>query len=159
MYEQLSHGVTSYSSERIQKEQLYLAAAAWARGETPVYDLDPKAVTTGHLHDWQDRLLVSVKMTYPPEMVEEIRTARERVHQDVVEFFEVCRATPEREFDYWFNRERNAGPRAIAEAYRAWQQRGAQTAGLAWLRVIQNALRNNGVSGAGWRRASMPSSM
>lgn len=79
MYEQLSYGVSFYDTERIAQEQLYVDATAWARGEHPVHDVSTEHVTRGALNAWQERIIVSVDITYPPDVVDGIsRFSRSR---------------------------------------------------------------------------------
>jgi hypothetical protein len=146
MYEQLSHGVTFYDTERIAQEQLHVAATAWVRGEKPTHDLTTDTVTRGELHAWQDRLIISVNMTYPPEMVDGIREFRDRVHDGVVESFELCRRSSERTYDYWFERERDAPRRGIIGSLCA-RAKGelVRSSGLDRSEVIWHALHQAGV--------------
>ena len=149
MYEQLSHGVSFYSGEQIAQEQLFVAATAWARHEIPSYDFNAAKVTSGRLNDWQDRLIVTTTMTYPLEMVEAVRSVRDRVHEGVVEQFERCRSTPELSYDYWFEREQNSVGKALIAAYQASQKGKLSSApGIDRIRVIQGAFRNRGWSGS-----------
>jgi hypothetical protein len=71
------------------------------RGDTPAFDLSPERVTSGRLNDWQDRIIITVDMTYPAEMVEGIRSIRDRVHEGVLSVFEHYRGSTETDFDRW----------------------------------------------------------
>lgn len=147
MYEQLSHGVTFYDTERIAQEQLHVAVTAWTQGRKPVHDLTTERVTRGALHAWQDRIIVSVDMSYPPEMVDGIRDFRDRVHEGVIASFEECRQSSERSYDHWFEREKDAPRRGIVGSLRARARRElVRSSGLDRADVIWHALRQSGVS-------------
>lgn len=148
MYEQFSHGVSFHTAEKIAQMQLHVAAVSWLRGEQPEFDLNPKTVTYGGegLHAWHDRVIISLRMTYPDQMVESIREFRDRLHDGVIRFFEVCRATSEKGYAYWFNRERNASRQAVLESVRLWQEgRLDSSYGLDRFHLLIAVFRRNGV--------------
>jgi hypothetical protein len=114
MYEQLSHGVSFDAPETIDQRQLSEASGAWIRGKQPTFNLDAQRVTSSGLHDWQPRYIISVQMTYPPDMVEAIRKARDTVRTKVAEAFEYYQKGP-KDFDYWIKHESRHGGQAILE--------------------------------------------
>lgn len=126
MFEQLSHGVSFEASEHIRQRQLYVAVKAWLRGEVPTHDFNPEAVTRGDLHGWLERLIVTVKMTYPPEMVEAIRGERDRIHDSLKSHFERIASGDAVGFEVWLQRELESVPRAMLVAYQQWIERNRE---------------------------------
>jgi hypothetical protein len=109
MYEQLSHGVSFDDAAYIMDSQVNVALQAWLKGATPAYDLDPERVTRGDLHGWQDRLIISVEMEWPTDVIEGIRKFRDSVGEKIAEVFKFYqeRGEKEKDFDYWFEHERS----------------------------------------------------
>ena len=112
MFDQLSHGVSFEASEHIRQRQLYVAVEAWLRGENPTYDFDPTTVTRGDLHGWLERLIVTVDMPYPAEMVEAIRDERDRIYDGLKSHFEQIAKADTVGFDEWLRRESESVPAA-----------------------------------------------
>ncbi len=124
MYEQLSHGVSFDSLEAIARRQLNVALLAWLRGEAAHYDFDAERVTNGGLNEWKERFIISVSgVEYPPEVVDGIRKFRDSVHAGVRDVFEHYREVRNTDFEYWSDRERTAGGRAILQAAQLYAQR------------------------------------
>jgi hypothetical protein len=118
MYEHLSHGISFLSPSRIALQQLSTTVTAWLDHTTPHYDMRPHTVTSGGLDEWHDRFLVTVDIDDPPELVAAVRDSRDDVHRQIEALFnEEFRTSPNRDFSYWFERERNGGRRAVIQAY------------------------------------------
>jgi len=101
------------------------------------------------LHAWQDRLIVSVNMTYPEHMIAALRNYRDSLHQSVVKYFEECQATPEPSYEHWFQRERRGGRIGIIEAVRDWREgKVTSSFGVDDFLLIQAVFRANGVGDA-----------
>ncbi len=113
MYEQMSHGITFYDAAMITDAQIDMALLAWMRGKVPVYDLNPERVVHGQLNGWQDRLLITVEMKYPDDVVEGIRKFLDTVHEKVAKVFDSCRDRGENDFGAAFEHERQHGADAI----------------------------------------------
>ena len=161
MYEQLSHGVTFYDADAIAQAQINVALLAWLRNEEPVYDFDAERVTNGRINEWQDRLLITVEMKYPDDVVEGIRTFRDSLHAGAANAFEYYRQSGQRDFDYWVEHERQAGADAILKAAanyaRRWQEMlesgesdflrmyKARSRGYDIFRLIREVLERSGV--------------
>ena len=78
MYEHLGNGVGFLRSTEIELRQISTALVAWLDGKQPDYDLNPERITTGSLHQWQGRYLVTVSMRHPSEQLSGLRQRRER---------------------------------------------------------------------------------
>lgn len=95
------------------------------KGEDPQHDLNPERVTSGRLNEWQDRLLITADMKWPEDIVEGIRTFRDSIHEKVGQAFEHYRKLGEKEkdFEFWFEHERQHGADAILIAASNYGQR------------------------------------
>lgn len=122
MYEQLSHGVTFESGDQIEWRQINAALVAWLDRKNPTYDLNPETITHGGLNDWQDRLLISVEATYPTDMVEGIRADRDRMHEALAAWFERRRNDEEKDFEHFFQIERDGLRTGMVGAYLQWRE-------------------------------------
>ncbi|MFA5910637.1 MAG: hypothetical protein WC815_17800 [Vicinamibacterales bacterium] len=109
MYEQLSHGVSFDDSAYIVDRQIVVALEAWLKGEAPAHDFDAENVTNGDLNAWQDRLIISVEMEWPAEVVEGVRRFRDSVSEKVAEVFKFYQeqGKTHKDFGHWFEHERS----------------------------------------------------
>lgn len=123
MYEHLSHGVSFGDLDEIVSEQIAIALNAWLRNEQPVYDFSPACVSSGGLHDYQDRLLISVEVTYPDEMVEGIRRFRDELHDSVARVFEFYQKSGHTDFEHWIQHERQQGSDSVLKAAQLYADR------------------------------------
>lgn len=104
-YEAISGGLTFYSSDKIAREQLFVAARSWALGEKPDYDFRPESVIYGKLHSWTDLYYITASIPNPDEMLVELSSAREGAAQGLTEAFNSWRLQSEVSFDQRFNEE------------------------------------------------------
>jgi hypothetical protein len=118
LYEQFSHGVSFYDSETIRHFQVTVLARAWIRDETPTFEFDSTRVTRGGLHEWDDRLLITVKMKYD-DFVDGIRAARDKAHQGMASVFARWQ-TERKSFRGWYEEEAMAFGRGIVQLYVGW---------------------------------------
>jgi hypothetical protein len=162
MYEQISHGVSFEPTDEIAHRQLHTALLAWLDDDVLHYDFNAEGVTTGGLNDWQERFIVSTAGEYPASIVEGIRKFRDAVHAKIRTLLDQeLRTTAEAGFEYWLNRERKAGGRAILQAELLHTQRMQEMAAgvvpgsfenvytsnaLDQLQLIVGALRHRGTA-------------
>ena len=124
MYEQFSRGVSFDSTDQIAQRQLNTALLAWLVGEVPQYDFNPERITHHGLQEWKPNYIISVSGEYPASIVGGIRKFRDEVHSKIHALFEdELRTTPNKDFKYWLDREREAGGRAILQARQLYLQR------------------------------------
>jgi hypothetical protein len=124
MYELLSHGSTFRDSEAIRYQQVATIAEAWIRGEAPKFNFDAQEISHRKLHEWQDRLIISVNIKYA-DLIDGIRAQRERVHEGLGK----CFATWQKEkpsFAEWFDEEITAWGPSILQIYMNWLQQRAE---------------------------------
>lgn len=122
MYEQLSHGVTFMDSAYIANRQVNVALLASLKGEEPIHDRDVERVTNGSINSWQDRLIISVDMKWPQDIVDGIRTFRDSVADQLADVLKHYQAGP-KDFDHWFEHERQAGGNGILGAAARYGER------------------------------------
>ena len=125
MYEQLSHGVSFHDPAQISDYQVNMALLTWLKGEAQEHDLNPERVTTGKVNEWRDRLLITVDMNWPEEMVDGIRTFRDSIHEKVGLVFDHYKTIgkKEKDFEFWFEHERQHGADAVLIAAGNYGQR------------------------------------
>lgn len=100
MYEHVANGVGFLRSTEVELRQLNTAVVAWLDQRQAEYDLNPERITTGSLHRWHGRFLVSVSMNYPFERVRELRDHRSQLQRSLARWFEECRLRPDKSFDH-----------------------------------------------------------
>jgi hypothetical protein len=101
MYEHLGNGVGFLRSSEIELRQISVALVAWLTGEAPPdHDLNPERITTGSLHRWQERYLVTVSMHHPPEQVNGLRQRRTRLNRSMARWFDECRQRTDTSFEH-----------------------------------------------------------
>lgn len=89
LYELLSAGVSFYDSATIRDRQMYEHVPLWLGGMTLKRERrDPRDVTDGRLDAWMDRLIISARIEYPSDWLENIRRTREETHEGLAEVFE-----------------------------------------------------------------------
>src|SRR5712691_1810049 len=91
MYEHLANGVGFLRSTEIELRQIDTALVAWLDSKEPDHDPNPERITTGSLHRWHGRFLVTVSMDYPSERLRDIRHRRTRLNRSLAQWFEECR--------------------------------------------------------------------
>lgn len=87
VYERLSGGVTFKNFQHVRLDQAFQLIQAWVQGEEPEYDFDAQRITYGRIHEWKDRMFVTVG-SMKQDMVEAIRKNRESGHQELKQVFE-----------------------------------------------------------------------
>ncbi|MHB1167511.1 MAG: hypothetical protein ACYC3E_01195 [Carboxydocellales bacterium] len=117
MYELLSHGLTFYDPCTIKRFQIHEHASNWLQGkenEPPI--LDVEKVIHGQIDAWQSRLLITVNSQASSGIVEQIRQARDSVHETLARIFEDWRTQQTKSFLDWFQEESMAfGPGCLRE--------------------------------------------
>jgi hypothetical protein len=115
-YERLSGGVTFKNFEHIRLDQAFQLIQAWAKGKEPVYDFDAERITYGRIHEWKDRIFVSVG-SMKQDMVDAIRQTREGAHEDLKKIFERWR-NEKKTFEETYEAETRGYLEGIVKTYR-----------------------------------------
>lgn len=123
MYELLSGGVSFEDKHHIECMQFGDAAKQWVQGVSPPkVQLDRKKVLHGgDLTGWHDRLIISVKMTYLDEWIQDIRTHRQRFHAGMAGLYEYWR-TEKKTFAEVFQNECKEFGTTLVGLYRDYLQ-------------------------------------
>jgi hypothetical protein len=101
MYEHLANGVRFSRPGEIELRQINTALTAWLDGKTPPdHDLDPARITTGSLHQWQGRYLVTVSLKHSSDEVAALRQRRTQLHRSLARWFDECRSRTDKSFDH-----------------------------------------------------------
>jgi hypothetical protein len=147
MYEHFSHGDTTFdSTDAIALHQLNKALVAWLDNETPEYTFDPNDVVNGNLNHWRESYIISVSGGYPQIIVDAVREFRDDVHQRIrVLFDEELRTTLRTDFAYWFERERQAGARAVVQSWQLYLKRTHEIVTGAVPFTYENVYRSQGL--------------
>jgi hypothetical protein len=86
-YEHFSHGVSFYDQETIRIQQVADLARSWLKNEPVNHDFRPESVSSGRLHEWSDRIFITVDGVLPGA-VDEFRTSRSKSYQGLQGVFE-----------------------------------------------------------------------
>lgn len=86
-YEHFSGGVSFHDAETIGIRQIADLARAWLRNESVCFDFRPESISADRLHEWSDRIFVTVDGVLPGT-VDELRTTRGSTHKGLQEVFE-----------------------------------------------------------------------
>ena len=124
MYEHLGNGVGFRRSTEIELREINMALVAWLDGKTPDHDLNPERITTGSLHRWQERYLVTVSMHHPPEQVSGLRQRRTRLDRSLSHWFDECRQRTDKSFDHALRIEFDGYRDVLLGAYQDMVNRG-----------------------------------
>ncbi len=83
-----------------------------------MFDFDPRRATRGRLHEWQDRLLISVNASYG-DFVERIREENEKAHEGIQTVFENWQKG-KRSFKEMYEEERRVYGPYVIKLYCGW---------------------------------------
>jgi hypothetical protein len=128
-YEHFSGGVSFFDSDAVRDVQEAMVAHCWLRKEAPTFNFDAEKITHGKLHEWSDRVFITVDGVLPG-MVDELRTSRARGHKGLQEVFAQWRQE-KKSFKEVFEAEKGAYCRGLVGAYLADCERGARVSRLA----------------------------
>lgn len=124
VYELLSHGITFYDKDTIQRFQILEHAKNWIKGNqefTPNFNIE--SITHGDINAWQDRIIVTVEFQYQEPWIEEVRASRQRTHEGMLILFEQWQKEKDLTFDDWFNRESIQYGKSVLEHYYGYYKR------------------------------------
>ncbi len=115
MYELLSHGVSFFDHETIQRFQIIGQLNLWLGAKA--LDLDVHRVVHGKINAWQERFIFSMGDFGWPELIQEIRTNREKVEDALVPVFKRWQTEKNKDFNYWYEQERKAQAQVLVGLY------------------------------------------
>jgi hypothetical protein len=110
MYEFFASGCSFEDYEDISRGQLYYHVQSWVNGSSEIMVLDANDVIHGNPNEWQDKLNIIINLRPSPEMIQEMRDGKARMHAGYSRVFEKWQSEPNN-FQYWFDKEWRAfGP-------------------------------------------------
>jgi hypothetical protein len=116
MYELLSHGVSFYDHETIQRYQIIGQLKVWL-GESKTLDLDVHRLVHGKINAWQERFIISAGNAGWPELIQEIRSNRKKIEEALLPVFKRWQKEKDKDFNYWYEEERKARGQVLVELY------------------------------------------
>lgn len=116
MYEHLSHGVSFYDHETIHRFQTMRQLRVWLKEEKKL-ELGIEDIVRGDLHSWQERYRLTMGESTWPALINELRDNRDKVDEYLLPVFQRWQRETDKDFDYWFDQEREANARVLFELY------------------------------------------
>jgi hypothetical protein len=124
MYELLSHGLSFDNLDSIKRTQVSQSTVNWVSGyPEKALDLIAKSVVVGDLHEWHDRIIVSVDIQYDATYLTELREFRAKAHELYVDFFKRWRSEKHKSFNDWFEEEVHGMKDGIVHSYQQYLER------------------------------------
>jgi hypothetical protein len=120
-YEHFSGGLSFYASEDIERTQITRLTECWLKKEPATFNFDAQQITHGKLHEWADRIYVTVDGVLDG-LVDDLRTTRNEVHEGLREVFEIWQRE-KKTFEEVFEAEKGAYTRSLVQAHRAQQKK------------------------------------
>lgn len=117
-YEHFSGGLSFYPSDDIKRKQIARLAECWLKKEPATFDFDAQEITHGNLHEWADRIYITVDGVLDG-LVDELRTTRNEIHKGLQEVFEIWQRE-KKGFKEVFAAEKDSYTRTLVQAY--WTQ-------------------------------------
>lgn len=85
-YEHFSGGASFEDSETIKARQVSQIAKCWLKKEAVTFDFNAEQISSNRLHEWSDRIFITVSGELPGR-AEELRRVRGKVHEHLQEIF------------------------------------------------------------------------
>lgn len=120
-YEHFSGGLSFHAPDDIMHQQITRIAQCWLKKEPATFDFDSQQITHGKLHEWSDRIYVTVDGVLPG-LVGELRTARSDGHKGLQEVFKTWQQK-KRSFKEQFEAEKATYTQTLAKVYLAQEKR------------------------------------
>ncbi len=116
IYEHLSGGVSFYDYETIQRFQILRQLRKWLK-EEDIRELNVHTITEGNINAWQDRIYFSMQGYQSQDLIDEIRSNREKVADGIEKIFNRWQMEKNKDFSYWYSEERDAHARLLASQH------------------------------------------
>jgi len=118
MYELLSHGLSFYDHETIERFQICEHAENWLSGkENKKLKLDTRFVIPGNINAWQDKFIFSINFPEKEDWVEDLRKIREKTHKGLARVFQRWQTDKDRTFEDWYEEESMTFGRVTLQVY------------------------------------------
>ena len=116
IYEFFSHSVSLYDHETIKRFQIMGHLKIWM-GNSKTLDLDVHKVTHGEINAWQGRFIISLGDYNQQELIDELRSNREKADDHMEEVFKRWQCEKDKDFNYWYNQEKKSEAVVINKSY------------------------------------------
>src|SRR5581483_11380709 len=120
-YEHFSGGLSFHAPDDIKRWQIARLTECWRKKESATFDFDAQEITHGKLHEWADRIYITVDGVLDG-FVDDERTTRNNIHQGLQEVFEIWQREKKSYKDV-FEAEKQAYTRGLVDAYLAQQKK------------------------------------
>lgn len=120
-YEHFSGGLSFYSSDDIKRKQIARLTECWLKEEPLTFDFDAQQITHGRLHEWADRIYVTVDGVLEG-FVDDLRATRNGIHKSLQEVFEIWQRE-KRSFKEVFEAEKGSYTRTLVQVYLAQEKK------------------------------------
>jgi hypothetical protein len=120
-YEHFSGGLSFYASDNIKRKQIARLTECWLKKEPATFDFDAQQITHGKLHEWADRIYITVDGVLDG-FIDGLRTTRNEIHKGLQEVFEIWQQE-RKSFKEVFEAEKAAYTRTLVQAYLAQQRK------------------------------------
>jgi len=118
MYELLSHGVSFYDHETIERFQIYEDAENWLSGkENKKLKLHADSVIPRNINAWQDKFIFSINFPEKQDWIEDLRKIRQKTHKGLIRVFQRWQTEKNRTLEDWYEEESTAFGRGILQTY------------------------------------------
>jgi hypothetical protein len=120
-YEHFSGGLSFYAADDIQRMQIARLTECWLKKEPTTFDFDAQEITHGKLHEWADRIYITVDGVLDG-FVDDVRTTRNAIHKGLQEVFEIWRRE-KKSFKEVFEAEKGSYTQTLVQVYSAQQKK------------------------------------
>ena len=120
-YEHFSGGLSFYASEDITRKQIARLTECWLKKEPAIFNFDAEQIIRGKLHEWADRIYITVDGVLDG-LVEDLRTTRNEIHKGLQEVFEIWQRE-RKSYKEVFEAEKGAYTRSLVQAHWAQQKK------------------------------------
>lgn len=117
MYRLLSHNLSFYDFNYIERCQIYESAKSWIFGKDNKFNIDRKQAIQGEINVWHGRFIISVNIRNDENWENELRKVREKMHDGMTECFQRWQSEKDKTFDDWFEEERIGYGSIILQQY------------------------------------------
>lgn len=114
-YEHFSGGLSFYAPDDIKRRQIARLTECWLKKEPITFDFDTQEIVHGKLHEWADRIYITVDGVLDG-FVDDLRTTRRKIHTSLQEVFEIWQRE-KKGFKEVFEAEKGSYTRGLVDAY------------------------------------------
>jgi len=118
MYELLSHGISFFDYSTIKRFQVHRDFEVWvSKGKKSHPEINVNMITHGNLNAWQDKLIISVNISSSQDIIDSIRSAREKSTEQLSSAFKIWQTQKEETFKIWYEEEMGTLAKVVIDIY------------------------------------------